>query len=312
MKNTGVKKIIAAALAVSMIPASAVLFTGCGKTEAPAVTGTQPWSAGSEVTQQATAPSGPIDLTGFISEIVDKKQYKIEIEDYEIGPMDSFFDCTERALFKVVANSPIVAGGYTFTKTADEKLSEEAYGRAQYDSEWEISAGDTKLGTISLDTTYLDDWGGYGKTNLFQLSAKKKKTDTASSPAVEIKSKSGQYELDAPPMMTAEECKQHLPEIEKIINDTVAFGDYKDKNLSLDSIYYGKITRNEGRGTYDVVDFSVFYADGEGRYYSATYTYPFLDGTQVKASWCNSILQEDRDPASIGDNNPDLTWVKLK
>ena len=312
MKNTGVKKIIAAALAVSMIPASAVLFTGCGKAEAPAVTGTQPWSAASEVAQQATAPSGPIDLTGFISEIVDKKQYKIEIEDYEIGPMDSFPDCTERALFKVVANSPIVADGYTFTKTADEKLSEEAYGRAIYDSEWEISAGDAKLGTISLDTTYLDDWGGYGKTNLFVLSAAKKKTDTASSPAVEIKSKGGQYELDAPPMMTAEECKQHLPEIEKIINDTVAFGDYKDKNLSLDSIYYAKMTRNEGRGTYDVVDFIVFYADGEGNYYSATYKYPFLDGTQVKASWCISILQKDGDPASIGDNNPDLTWVKLK
>ena len=163
-----------------------------------------------------------------------------------------------------------------------------------------------------MGTNYFDDWGGYGKTNLFFLSADKKKTDTASSPAVEIKSKSGQYELDAPPMMTAEECKQHLPEIEKIINDTVAFGDYKDKNLSLDSIYYAKMTRNEGRGTYDVVDFSVFYADGEGRYYSATYIYPFLDGTQVKASWCISILQKDGDPASIGDNNPDLTWVKLK
>ena len=312
MKNTGVKKIIAAALAVSMIPASAVLFTGCGKTEAPAVTGTQPWSAGSEVSQQATAPSGPIDLTGFISEIVDKKQYKIEIEDYIGSELDYFENCTERALFKVVANSPIVADGYTFTKTADEKLSEKAYGHARYDSEWEISAGDAKLGTISLGTTYLDDWGGYGKTNLFQLSADKKKTDTASSPAVEIKYKSGQYELDAPPMMTAEECKQHLPEIEKIINDTVAFGDYKDKNLSLDSIYYGKRTWNEGRGTYDVVDIDVFYADGEGRYYSATYTYPFLDGTQVKASWCNSVLQESRDPASIGDNNPDLTWVKLK
>ena len=106
--------------------------------------------------------------------------------------------------------------------------------------------------------------------------------------------------------------KQHLPEIEKIINDTVAFGDYKDKNLSLDSIYYAKMTRNEGRGTYDVVDFIVFYADGEGHYYSATYKYPFLDGTQVKASWCISILQKDGDPASIGDNNPDLTWVKLK
>ena len=312
MKKTVVKKLIAAVLAVSTITASAALFTGCGKNEAPAVSGAQSSGAATESSQQATETSGPIDLTGFISEIVDKKQYKIEIEDYVVSEQDHFEQCTERALFKVVANSPIVADGYTFTKTADEKLSEKAGGRARYDSEWEISAGDAKLGTISLDTTYLDDWGGYGKTNLFVLSAAKKKTDTASSPAVEIKSNSGQYELDAPPMMTAEECKQHLPEIEKIINDTVAFGDYKDKNLSLDSIYYAKMTRNEGRGTYDVVDFIVFYADGEGDYYSATYKYPFLDGTQVKASWCISILQKDGDPASIGDNNPNLTWVKLK
>ena len=79
MKKTVVKKLIAAVLAVSTITASAALFTGCGKNEAPAVSGAQSSGAATESSQQATETSGPIDLKGFLSEIVDKKQYKIAV-----------------------------------------------------------------------------------------------------------------------------------------------------------------------------------------------------------------------------------------
>ena len=79
MKKTVVKQLIAAVLAVSTITASAALFTGCGKNEAPAVSGAQSSGAATESSQQATETSGPIDLKGFLSEIVDKKQYKIAV-----------------------------------------------------------------------------------------------------------------------------------------------------------------------------------------------------------------------------------------
>ena len=309
MKKTVVKKLIAAVLAVSTITASAALFTGCGKNEAPAVSGAQSSGAATESSQQATETSGPIDLKGFLSEIVDKKQYTVKVEDYVAT--DPKIGFPGKALFKLVANSPIEADGYTFTKTTDEEQEVPNSDVASYKSEWEISSGDKKLGTFELSANYEEDWGAYKKTNLFNIYAGKKTADNASSSAVEIKSARGEFEIDVPPMMTDAECKQHLPEIEKMIEDTVSFGDYKDKKLEFNSIYYGKETK--GLGAYDLVTIHAFYSDDEGNYYEAAYEYPFMDSTQVKAVNSSSVLWESTDPAYIGENNPNiLTWIKLK
>ena len=105
MKKTVVKELIAAVLAVSTITASAALFTGCGKNEAPAVSGAQSSGAATESSQQATETSGPIDLKGFLSEIVDKKQYTVKVEDYVAT--DPKIGFPGKALFKLVANSPL-------------------------------------------------------------------------------------------------------------------------------------------------------------------------------------------------------------
>ena len=131
MKKMSFKKIIAAALAVSVTAASAVLFTGCGKNEAPIVPGTQPWSAaGGAAQQETTQNKATIDLKSFREKVISEKLYTVGFDpDLQSQlPYPKFY---------IKAASPVEADGFTYTRISDD--IRKGPNDSGFSSSWEIT-----------------------------------------------------------------------------------------------------------------------------------------------------------------------------
>lgn len=275
MKKANVKKWMAVVLSASMIASAATLFTGCGKNEGVTVPDMQ-MSVMSSAAATLPVSSEPISLNGFVGAIVDQKQYTVTAVENEAKNNYALFHQKELA-FCLTINSPIEADGFTFTKTG------ETIKNIESESEWEISFNGTKVGECTLNSRHLnttDDWWD-GKTNLFNISAKPKKEASAVDySGIVFKDSIDKYEFDVPAMMTEEDCKQHLPELEKFVKENDLFTQVKDREVTFEGVYFCQ--RQFGKSTVNVL-VSVYTTDDESEKAGASYIYPFMDGEQPNA-----------------------------
>lgn len=299
MKKSTIRKMIAAALATAAIASSAVLFTGCGKSEqeraAEAIQQAMQSdlavisSAAEEMTVATTKPKEHISLKGFRKEIVDSKQYTVVFD------ADSRSDFP-RPKFYLEVSSPVQADGFTFTKKTEEKCA--LYGDT-FSSDWDISKNGVKFAECTLETI----WKGFDKPNVFQLqvNAPESASYTDEADVVFETTEINNFDINIPEALTEAEAKQKVAELESLINENTPTGEYKDKNLKPEGIYYFKGKQGEetlrGVYSYDTSVVGIFYLYVDG-------TYPFDDNGTVKAfNWSHQTQAKMKEM-----NN----WIKLK
>lgn len=301
MKSNTIKKIIAASLASATLASSAMLFTGCGKSDQEKAMDAFRSAMQSDLAEMSglgdsdrsvavtTKPKEQVDLKGFRKALVDNKLYTVVFDPNEQNDFSS-------PKFYLQANAMVEADGYTFTKKDEEKG--DGYSNT-YSSDWEISKNGVKYAECTLGAT----WMGLEKPNTFQLQVytpdSASYTDEAD--AEFVGTEVTNFDINIPAALSEADAKAKVADLEKLIKDNTPTGDYKDKNLKLEGIYYFKGKQGEEtlRGVYsfEMPYVGSFYLFVEG-------TYPFVDNGTVKAfNW--SHHQESKMKEMT-------TWIKLK
>ena len=290
MKKINFTKTIAALLVLSMITTSAALFTGCGKKEAPAVSGAQSSGTANESSQQATEDrTTTVNLKNFRDKIVNEKLYTVGYDP----DSESVLSLPQ---FYIKADSPVESDGFTFTRASDD-ISKDRH----YTSSWEITKDGEKYANCIFDSSCMN---GQNKFNIgveidpTSMSAKHSSDKYEKAP-------NDQFDIELPPIISADECKKRVDDIQKLYDARVKKSEYADLDLQLDSIYYYKGKPNETcvRALYyfapykDAPDYKNYvYLEG---------TYPFLYENAVQvAKWDQKKLRDD--PGNY-DN-----WIKIK
>ena len=294
MKKMSFKKIIAAALAVSVTAASAVLFTGCGKNEAPVMPGTQPWSAaGGAAQQETTQNKATIDLKSFREKVISEKLYTVGFDpDLQSQlPYPKFY---------IKAASPVEADGFTYTRISDD--IRKGPNDSGFSSSWEI----TRDGEKYAECIFTSHWRN--GSNQFSVSVEVDSTSKS------VKHSSDNYvnapgtacSIDLPPVLSADECQKHADDLQKVFDARIKKGDYADLDLKLESMYYyeGKPNETCVRALYYFVPYADSAPDYKS-YVSLEGLYPFLyENTAQVTKWEQKKLKEN-------NGNYDK-WIKIK
>lgn len=237
MKKTMIKRTIAAALAVTTLAGSAVLFTGCGKSDeekakdafAAFMSDTESdlreFSKAKGATQPTTKPKEKVDLKDFRKAVFENNTVAFDGDEQNDSPQPYFY---------LKVNSPLEVNGYTYTQKGEDKRS--SYKGSV--SEWEIAKNGVKYAELILTTK----WMGLEKPNTFQLQAKVSGSAgyTDECDATFLGTDINNFDINIPAALTEEECKKNVAALEKLLSDKTPKGDYKDKDLKLEGIYYFK------------------------------------------------------------------------
>ncbi len=309
MKTNTIKTIFAASLAAATLASSAMLFTGCGKSDQEKamdafnsalqsdlaeMTGA---NGGEKAAVTTTKPKEQVDLKGFRKALVDNKLYTVVYD----GDEQSDYP---HPVFYLQANATVEADGYTFTKKGEETANEYS---SYYSSDWEISKNGVKYAECRLDTK----WMGLEKPNTFQLQVnapdRASYTDEADADFIGVSATN--FDINIPAALSEADAKAKVADLEKLVKDNTPTGDYKDKNLKLESIYYFKDKQGEEtlRGVYTYQPNLSLGLDNT-QYMFVDGTYPFDDNGTVKAlKWKDSPYKEEKELSAMSSG-----WIKLK
>lgn len=294
MKKGYGKKWMAAVLSVSVAASAATLLTGCGKNEdGTGPVGHMQMSAPYSVQEQTSVTKNTkfFDINDFLNTVSDNKLYTVACN------AEGTSDNPDSILYLKV-ESPVEAAGFTFTKLEDEERK--ASGNT-VQSTWQI----TKDGENYAKCIVSSNWD-YRFMGNYHLKAEID-SDTISGKFRSEKSvKSSNIKdinAELPPVMTAEECKQRVGEVEALFASNINKKKYQDRDLSLEGIYYYKGSPGEEciRALYSFGFYST--ADAK-QYVYLEGTYPIADGDSVQVLHWEQ--KETKEPGSYGN------WIQLK
>ena len=296
MKKTTVKRIITTILAVATVGSTAALFAGCGAKSPEEKAKDALNDFASEAMNDLNALSSKtkskkereeVDLTDFRKAATENYTIAFFADDQVIIPNPRFYP---------IFSSPLEVNGYTYTQKGDYKME----GMSQSESTWEISKDGVKCAECIIEAK----WSGLEDPSTFTLYAYQvPHSVTDESDASFTYTETTNFDLNVPAALTADECKQHLNELETLLKNNTDTSQYKDKkNFKLDGIYYFNDTKGKecirALYSYDHVLSGSVYVVTDG-------TYPFFDGSEIKAfEWKHEELYGGKDSMS--------NWIKLK